>query len=209
MKKIILLILVVTALILGTSYVLKMYNAAPKPEPGKTSLNAKETVNVTLRDIDTAQPKSFEKIQDVIDLGHEAVEPLAPMIQSENPIEQWMAVVGLAAVRDELEDQNAITALMEEAYGSDYTTIALLAANSNAMNGDYSGIPIVLEALNDDDITLFMDPPTPNNELSAAILRHVSGENYGFTAHASQSEKDQAIAKWNAWWEVFRGVEGL
>jgi len=209
MKKIILFILVVAALIFGTSYVLKMYNATSEPEPSEPTLNAKETVRVTLRDIDAADPSSFEKIQDIIDLGHEAVEPLVPMIQSSNPIEKWTAVVGLAAVRDELDDQSAIDSLMEESYSSDFATIGLLAANSNATHGNYSGIPLALEQLSNDEIALYMDPPTPNSELAAAILRHVSGENYDFSAHVSQSEKDQAIAKWNAWWEVFRGVEGL
>ncbi|MEA3227124.1 MAG: hypothetical protein U9Q07_14335, partial [Planctomycetota bacterium] len=110
---------------------------------------------------------------------------------------------------DELDDQSAITALMKEAYASRFITMALQAADSNAAHENYSGIPLVLDALDNDDITMYMSPPEPVSEYAAAILRQVSGEDYGFSASAAPNAKSQAVAKWRAWWEVFRGVNDL
>ncbi|MFH1047398.1 MAG: hypothetical protein V1738_03790 [Patescibacteria group bacterium] len=208
MKRVILFILIIAALALGTRYVLKLYNAAIIPPPTPT-LDTAETVRLTLLRLDPANPETFLAIQDIIDLGHEAVEPLIPLIKSDNPLEQWAAVVTLAAVRSQLEDQTAITTLLKPAYESRYATVALHAINSNAIYGDYSGLPIALRTLASDEITMYMDPPGPVSEYAAAILRQVSGENFSFSAYASPTEKRQAIAKWNAWWEVFRGAEQL
>lgn len=175
----------------------------PKPLVAPTvESGPQQVVAETIKSFDPADPLSFLAIQNIIDLGEEAVDPLLDLVNSPNIIDQWAAVVGLSALREDLEQQEGIAQVFRNMYESEFLTIRLQAAASNAQYGDLSGGPVLLEGLKSGEIMSFMEPPTPTAVFANRVLEWVSGEDYGFAEN-----KQEAIIKWERWWTV-KEMEG-
>lgn len=55
-------------------------------------------------------------------------------------------------------------------------------------------IPRLIAFLDDEDVSVRMT--------SARALRDMTGQNFGYVAHADEHERREAAAKWRAWWNA-------
>lgn len=164
----------------------------------------KQVVAETVGSFDPDDPMSFSEIQKIIDLGEGAIDPLLDRVYSNSVIDQWTAIVGLSALRRDMDQQEGVAQVIRNMYESEYPTIRLYAAASNAEYGDLSGVPVLLEGLESDEVMSYMKPPTPCAVFANQVLMRISEEDFGF-----DQDKQEAITKWKRWWTVKQMEENL
>lgn len=170
-------------------------------------ITPQEVVEETVGSFDPDDPMSFMEIQKIIDLGDKAVDPLLDLVDSPNIADQWAAVVGLSALRGDMDQQEGIAQVLRNMYLSEFLTIRLYAAASNGEYGDLSGVPVLLAALESGEIMSYMEPPTPVSVFANQVLERVSGQDMGFDEMSTPEEVQEVLRKWDQWWKV-KQMEG-
>ena len=66
--------------------------------------------------------------------------------------------------------------------------------------GDWSGAPILIEGLRDDELF--------TRAMCGRTLEDATGEKLGFDPRAEEPERNASAARWESWWKA-REAEGL
>lgn len=189
--------LTVTAAAVLVVYFLRL-KAQPEPAP-VTQRDAPTTITETKQTFDPSYPTSFFAVSDIVALGDEAVEPLVALAESDDLVDQWTSAVALGSIRRNAADQNQIYETMRTLYESPYESVRVYAAMSNAEFDDFSGLNILLEALESESVMTYMEPPTLTAAFSNRVLEFVSGQDVGFDEASTPEDEQTAVAAWQAW----------
>jgi hypothetical protein len=200
-KKNIIIIIVVVCLIIAVAAVAYfVFRIQPKPGP-EVELTPEQVINQTIEGFNSEDPLSFHDVQNIVDLGEAAIDPLAKLALSDDDTTQWAVVTGLTSIRRTMEDPTKVSSVIETMYDSKYLSIQVLAASSNAEYKNYSGVPILISALESDEIMSYMDPPQPVSRFANRALEFATGQDFSFDQAQTQAEKQAAIKKWQDWWQ--------
>lgn len=124
-----------------------------------------------------------------------AVQGLIDALNHRSVLRRWLAAVALGRVRDDAAHAALLRALNDED-----VNIRVRAAASLVQRKDLRGVPALLAALRVTD-PIIGHPPERVSAHAGHLLRVISGEDVGFDAHAEEDERDEAIGRWQAWWE--------
>lgn len=137
---------------------------------------------------------------ELADRGPEEIPRLRDALEDDTPLVRWAAAGALGeAGSPEMEDEGVISALSER-LDDDHASVRIVAAHSLAMWGDTEGVPVLIRALEHDDV-MIGHPPELTSDYAVQVLRSLSGENFGFDSSAPAYERARAVERWEEWWD--------
>lgn len=137
----------------------------PTTEPAAESIEV--SVTTIVEQIDPSKPDSLYAPEELVTLGRPAVPALLDLLNSPDITSRWAAVYALSRLA-QAEDIPALARGLEDPNLSNRAGVAA----TLLWLGDERGIPILLEALNSDELIAFSHPP----ELVADYARYVLEE---------------------------------
>lgn len=123
---------------------------------------------------------------ELVRLGEPAVAPLIASLADPDPSVRVLACFALGQLRD-ARSLDPIAALLEDpAPGVRYE-----AATALLRNGDVRGVDALLAALEDRDALA--------RARAIQVLEEVTGQRFGYVAHAREEDRAAALCRWRAW----------
>ncbi len=152
--------------------------------------------------------------------------PLIEALQDESSYIRWAALEGLGALRVKEAYPRVVSGLRDSSsYVRSATANALgrigeeaaiphlrsslydrnlwvrnAAARALARLGDNSGIPVLIRNLE----STARERDQMVRDQADEFLREVTGENFGFDPQGTDAEREEAIRRWESWWEARR-----
>ena len=148
-----------------------------------------------------SDPQSVRAIEEVIDLGPDAIGPMVELAGSSEFKERWASVVALGRLAhegDERQRAEAVAALHGLMKDED-PTIRTYAAGALAGLGEVAGLAVLIDALELTEPAAFSSPPEMLCDWSAAVLRACTGQEFGFDSEAPQQQRSTAVEAWRQW----------
>jgi|GEM_PF-5297018 len=176
----------------------------PKELPlGGSSGDAKDT-DALIDDFEMDDYDSMDNLDDIIAKGEAAIPPLKEELKSEDPDRRWGATYAIGGIGFELDpdERDKVIPALKDGFDDEDPRLRQLSAGLAASFGDKSGLPILIEYLDDEELTFYAEPPEPYYVYSITVLRHYTGQDFGYDMEASAEENAEAIGKWWGWWNT-------
>lgn len=165
-------------------------NVTPMPPEPKKPMRMEDKIASIIASFDSENPQSFSAIEEIVEIGEPAIPILLDMLDDGNLYERWASVYALGRIGfyADKKKQEEILPHLKKAFGDPNPTIKTLAAGTATAFGDPSGIPILIESLESDEVELFSEPPELLRAYSMTVLRHYTQQDFGYD-----------VKKWREW----------
>jgi len=143
-----------------------------------------------------ASETSFRALHDAIELDPAGVIAQAQVaLSAADPETRFAAVyaLGLAV------DQDSLAAL-RPVLDDPEVSLRTIAAGALIGLGEPGSLPVLIEAMDSDEMLPFSDPPLPIWTFADSVLAHYTGIDFGIAAGAEDQHQASAAA-WRDWWE--------
>lgn len=189
-------------LLLALTTVLLLCGCVSPPEK-KTASGPEETVFSIVQGFDQKNASTFDRIEEAVDLGKEAVPPSLQLLESEDLYDRWAAVYILSRVTSDLQEEQKADVLskLRDAFDDPDPTIRTIAAGTAVGNGDKTGIPTLIESLGNDEPMLLSEPRKALSKYSFEVLSYYCGETFGYDPQTPLGDRESSIRRWRSWWE--------
>lgn len=147
-------------------------------------------------------PSTYYRVEEIVELGEEAVPDLIDMLEDEDRHKRAAATYALSRIVFEIDEgrRGRVLAHMRKSFSDTDSSVSATAAGVAVASGDKSGIPYLIRQLGSDEDLLLIDPPEPVAAYSVRVLREYTGQDFGFDASAPLNGRAQAIQEWVSWW---------
>lgn len=168
-------------------------------------LRIESKINEVVNNFDGNDPRTYSSIEDVIKIGPDAIPNLETLILSGYVEERWLAVVSLSGIARENPGLTyRITNILKGTLHDNNDTIKLITAAELISLGEKEGVPVLIELLAADSITLFIDPPNYTAVRANEYLRHGVQTDVDFDFFSTNELKQKQIVSWKEWWDTNR-----
>lgn len=158
-------------------------------------------LNEILNDFRSGKPdKIMGAYQAILEAGRAAVTVLLEALGDENNLVRWAA----AAALGDIGASEAIPPLEQRLEDSN-VSVRIRAAQSLGKLHRAEGIPVLIKALRSEDV-MIGHPPELASDYANQVLMSITGQTCGFNGSASESERLEAIRRWEEWWEENKGT---
>lgn len=149
---------------------------------------------------------ALARIEQIIDLGSEAVPALVPLADSLNEGERYTAIVALGriATADAAKpgDIDAATKSLANRLSDPNVSLRTYAAGGLVAMGDKRGIPVLIEALSVQQRGYLSVPPELLNAFAFRALNAYTGQSFGFDPLADEAKRAASQQQWRDWWKT-------
>lgn len=129
----------------------------------------------------------------IIGIGKPAIPVLAGMLSSTDTSTRWAAVMSLSAIGHECNAGHLILDDLKRACADEDLSIRVTAGELVLSFGDESGLPVLIAALESDQILQPSEPPTPvTTQVMSALMT--------YTTQSFSTQKE-----WQIWWDNNKG----
>lgn len=198
-SKVVLLAFLILVILLGG---LIVFTGKIFRKPGQTT---GEKIDLIVSDFDPEDPRSFERISEIVDLGEEAIPTLGNLLEHQDDHTRWASIIALGNIgyRNKTK-KTEISSILEKAFDDQDNTLRMLAAAYAVSLGNKRGIPVLIESLKICEPTRYGEPPTLVCGEAVNTLRWYTNQDFGFKYESSPEERVKAIERWQDWWEKNR-----
>ena len=151
--------------------------------------STKKKINEIINKYDGIHPFTFD-LDGIIAIGEPAIPVLAEMLENDSADVRWAAVIGLGALGYELNLSEKVLPHLKKALEDDDVNVRVRSAEFVMAFGDKSGIPVMIDALDSDNMVHPTDLPTPIPNQVVFVLGMYTGQEF------SVLEKEE----WQDWW---------
>jgi len=149
---------------------------------------------------------ALARIEQIVDLGSEAVPALVPLVDSPNEGERYTAIVALGriATADAAKpgDIEAATKALASRLTDPNVSLRTYAAGSLVALGDKRGIPVLIEALIVQQRGYLSVPPELLNAFAYRALNAYTGQSFGYDPLADEAKRAASQQQWRDWWKA-------
>ncbi len=169
---------------------------------GKKKAKPTKDVGALVDDFSVDDYTTHDNLLEIVDQGEAAIPALKKELKSEEPGRRWLATQGISWIGFELsqDKRDELIPTLKESFDDSDPRIRQISAGAAAGLGDKSGLPILIEYLDNEEATYYIDPPEPMYHYSIVVLRHYTSQNFGYDEDAPMEDRAQAIGKWWEWW---------
>jgi hypothetical protein len=146
------------------------------------TINAFDGVNISTLDLEA-----------IVTAGREAIPLLVNLLRQDDRTKRWAALLALSAIGHERNAAGFVLPHLKSALGDSDISIRVTAAELVLSFGDRTGIPVLIDAVDSDEILQPAEPPTSVCTQAIRVLGHYTGQT--FTEEAD----------WQEWWEAKTG----
>ena len=132
-------------------------------------------------------------LEAIVKAGSGAVPVLADLLGQGDRATRWAALLGLAALGHERNAAGAVLPHLKSALSDSDISVRVTAAELLASFGDPAGLPVLIDAVDSDEILRPAEPPTSVCTQAVRVLGHYTGQ--VFTEEAD----------WRTWWDANQG----
>ncbi|PIZ56892.1 hypothetical protein COY23_02265 [bacterium (Candidatus Torokbacteria) CG_4_10_14_0_2_um_filter_35_8] len=160
-----------------------------------------EVFDSVLASFNSKDPKSFENVYQISDIGEQALPRLTSMIESNSIYERWVAIVCLSTLlrnNQDLKDQ--IIPELEKALDDKNDYLKMLSAAELCSFGEIKGLPVLITSLKSDEISIFSDPPSPVSLRANMHLEQYTGKDFDYE-YDDKDKREDAVEGWEGWWK--------
>jgi len=161
-----------------------------KPEYPKASPLLQEEIDMLLRELPYRHgPELIATLKRLIYIGEPAVPSVVRTLRADHPKSRSNAAYVLGEIRDRRVIPDLRKSLDDKASEVRYEVAASL-----LILGDWSGIPVLIEALADED---------PYHRYKAiGVLADHTNQNLGYDYRAAEDERTAAVGRWENWYSA-------
>ncbi|MBI2859642.1 MAG: hypothetical protein HYX90_11230 [Chloroflexi bacterium] len=127
---------------------------------------ARYRVQQVVRVLDPDKPETLDAVEDVVSIGHLAVQPLAGYLTSPNFETRWMSVYGLTRLAEKGDIPGLLVGLKDNNLGLRTGIAATL-----LRLGDESGLSVLRDAAASEEVLPYSEPPRLLREYASDVLR--------------------------------------
>jgi len=146
-------------------------------------------VQAVLDDFDGANVSSLD-LEAIVAEGPDVIPFLAGILGQGDRSTRWAALLALAALGHHHNSAGVVLPHLKTALSDPDTSVRVTAAELVASLGDKAGLPVLIDAVDSDEILRPAEPPTPVCTQVIRVLGHYTGQT--FTEEAD----------WRAWWDA-------
>lgn len=157
----------------------------PIPTPTETSESIEDRVASIIADIDADNPDSLYLPETLIDLGRPAVPALLDQLEAPDLISRWAAVYALTRIAEKEDIPRLLVGLQDDNLSNRAGIAATL-----LWLGDESGIAVLEEALESDELMVFSHPPQRVADYARYVLE-------AFGRPVPQGGAQTRLVSWN------------
>lgn len=154
--------------------------------------DAAAVVSEVVGGFDTAEPSSFDRVEELVALGPEALAEVRALVERDELSTRWAGVYTLVRLHDEVEgdERTAVVADLEGLLDDPAVTVRTMAAGGLTLMGERSGIPVLIDGLSEEGTLAYSEPPKLVASYAQRVLAHYTGPELGADAR-----------RWRTWWE--------
>lgn len=149
---------------------------------------------------------ALNRIEQIIDLGSEAVPVLVPLAGSQNEAERYTAIAALGRIgtADSAKpaDIEAATKALASRLDDPNISLRAYAAGGLVAMGDKRGVPVLIEALSVQQRGYLSVPPELLNAFAYRALNVYTGQSFGYDPLADQAKRAASQQQWRDWWKA-------
>lgn len=149
---------------------------------------------------------ALNRIEQIIDLGSEAVPALVPLAGSQNEAERYTAIAALGRIGTadgaKPADIEATTKALAGRLDDPNVSLRAYAAGGLVAMGDKRGVPVLIEALSVQQRGYLSAPPELLNASAYRALNVYTGQSFGYDPLADQAKSAASQQQWRDWWKA-------
>ncbi|RLT38744.1 MAG: HEAT repeat domain-containing protein [Chloroflexi bacterium] len=149
---------------------------------------------------------SLNRIEQIIDLGSEAVPALVPLAGSQNEAERYTAIAALGRIGTsdgaKPADIEAATKALASRLDDPNVSLRTYAAGGLVAMGDKRGMPVLIEALSLQQRGYLSVPPELLNAFAYRALNVYTGQAFGYDPLADETKRATSQQQWRDWWKA-------
>jgi hypothetical protein len=146
-------------------------------------------VEAVLGDFDGANLSTLD-LEAIVAEGPDVIPFLGDLLEEEARATRWAALLALAALGHQRSVAGTVLPHLKTALSDPDTSVRITAAELVASLGDKAGLPVLIDAVDSDEILRPAEPPTPVCTQAIHVLGRYTGQS--FTEEAD----------WQAWWDA-------
>jgi len=166
----------------------------------------RDKVDGIVTSFNQADPDSFNRVEEIVDIGEPAIPVLLEMLDDKDLSKRWAAIYALSRIVYDVDEERRREVLpsIRDAFNDPNPTIRQTAAGTAVAIGDKDGIPILIEYLRSDDSRLLAGERVSLSSYSIQVLRHYTHQDFGYDLQKSMGEREDSIKQWESWWDQNR-----
>jgi HEAT repeat protein len=148
-----------------------------------------EQIRAVVNSFDGASIRTLD-LEAIVEAGRGAIPVLADLLAQGDRATRWAALLGMAALGHQRNAAGAVLPHLKSALSDPDISVKVTAAELVASFGDPAGLPVLIDAVDSDEILRPAEPPTSVCTQAVRVLGHYTGE--VFTEEAD----------WQTWWDT-------
>ncbi|HEX55133.1 MAG: hypothetical protein DRO95_00795 [Candidatus Altiarchaeales archaeon] len=196
-------IIIITIICLFCAFCSCTYQPSEENSPPEETMKPKEKILSIINGFDRNNDSTFDRVEEIVEIGEPAVPYLIELLYSNDTYHKWAALYALSRIGHEVDrkKQEEIISHVKNLFDDKNPTIRQTAAGIAVGLGEKEGIPILIEYLKSDDTRLLSKPRRSLSSYSISVLRYYTRQNFGYSIYVPMDEREEAIKKWENWWE--------
>lgn len=167
-----------------------------------TKSEVEEEIETIMSSFDEENPESFNSVEQLVDLGQDAIPKLLEKAEDDDLHTQWASLYALSRLGydSDTNTKAGIITVVKGKFENESASIKVMAAGIAVVLGEKSGIPVLIESLSEKDMLLLTEPPELICQYSYSTLQAYTKQSFG-TMCDWDNVDEEGLSKWQAWWE--------
>ena len=152
-------------------------------------------------------PRSYQKAQEIVDLGEPAVPKLLDMLDDDDTDRRWASSYALSQIAFKSSDKTKadIRTAMKDSFHDPDPFVRVTTAGVAVALGDKDGIPVLIAHLDIDAPLANIEPQDKVSSYCIRVLRAFTGQDFGYDETSPLKDRVESIRKWADWWKSNKG----
>lgn len=169
-----------------------------------TTDEMQDLIDDVVEGYDEEDQETYNRVEEIVDLGPDSIPLLLDLLDEDDIYSKWTAIYCLSRVGydEDSEVRNDIIDELKKEFTNTSPSIATMAAGVAVAFGDKSGVPVLIDSLDNQDMLFLTEPPMlvcqySHDTLSAYFPKHDFGDSCNWET-TDEDSNEEVVTWWSA-----------